>query len=119
MRATVPLAVALLLLAAPAQANEVYLGTITATSSVAKNQTSTASAFVIPQGQRIVIDCVDGSGNAANAYLAFMSSTSGAVTSSNYVRMTSFWESVNGGTYQYLSVLGVSGTVNCHVSAVY
>lgn len=108
-----------LVLATPALANEVFLGRITATTSAAKNQTDTAVPFTIPQGSRIVIDCTDGSGAALNAYIAFKNTTTGAVTAATSVRMASYWETTNGSTYQYLSVLGVTATVSCNVSAVY
>lgn len=109
----------LMLLASSALAVEApTLGVITATTSAAKNQTDTAVPFAIPTGQHIVIDCVDGAGNSANAYLRFVNSTTATVTSGNFARMTSYWETFNGSTYQYLSVLGVNGTVNCHVTTV-
>lgn len=106
------------LVSSVAMAVPLRLGVITATTGAAKNQTDTAAPFTIPPGQKILIECRDASTHApTDAYLRWVNTTTGAATAATSLR-ASLLMTYNGGTYQYLSVLGTSVTTSCYIFAV-
>lgn len=105
------------LCATPALASINQLGVISATTSTAKNQSTTSSTFTIPNNAHILIECRDDNQAPADAYIRW-SSASGTVATSTISVRASVIMAYQGSVNTFLSVLGVSGNVNCHVSQV-
>lgn len=104
-----------LLMAAPAWAVDVYLGTVTSAGASTTNST-TASPFTIAAGARISVQC------DAATYLAEGTSNSPpTVTSSNGLRVeaNALFDVAMTSTTVVLGILPVSGTSNCKVFASY
>lgn len=118
------LALMALLVGSLAYAGERLLGRIAATSSAAKNQATTGTAFTIPKADHIVVDCVatDGGANgevgtATNVFLTWVATDAGTASATNFNRLTAFWETYAGESNNFLSVLCVdSAACSCHVS---
>lgn len=107
-------AVLALCLATPAFAGEQLLGTITATTT-AKNNSDTAVVFDIPEGVKISVQC------DASGFVLTGTTTSTTASSTNAVKVgtgalydTSAPQNY-GGSKAYVSVVAVSGTINCRV----
>jgi len=117
MRAMKPLVALLLALALPAAAAPIQLGVISAGTVTAKNQSTTSSAFTIPNGAHLLIECRDDNQAPADAYIRWSSATGTVATATISIR-ASVLMVYHGNTNTFLSVLGISGNVNCHVSQV-
>lgn len=107
----------LMLLSLDAFAGEKYLGTIAGTSGpTAKNNSSTATPFVIPSMAKITVQC------DATAYVATdvvtATATNGVQVNSGTMLPTSVGSnalSVSSTPSAVVSVIGSSGAVNCKV----
>lgn len=110
-------AVLLLTLSASVLAAPIQLGVISAGTVTAKNQATTAATFTIPASAHILIECRDDNQAPVDAYIRWSSATGTVATATISIR-ASVLMVYHGNTNTFLSVLGISGNVNCHVSTV-
>jgi hypothetical protein len=110
------LAVLAILVAAPSFAGENLLGTITATTT-AQNNATTAVVFDIPEGAKVSVQC-DAAGYVLTGKTSAVtaSATNAVKVSADALYDTSTpLDGTLSGTKAYISVVAVSGTINCRV----
>lgn len=115
----VALAVPLVVLAVDAP----FYGIIIAANDGARNQADTATPFTIPQGQCVIVNCVNDAGAAANAFIKWTNTWADAGATSRHSWSVMANDAVtcggSGGAapYQVLSIMGNAEPVFCHVTA--
>lgn len=114
----VALAVPLAVLAVDAP----FYGIIIAATDGARNQADTATPFTIPQGQCVIVNCVNDAGAPANAFLKWTNTwaDAGSTTRQSWSIMGTDTVTCGGSgsnAYQVLSIMGNTEPVFCHVTA--